>query len=147
MLQENQDPRRIHRFLEMLLEDPLDDQRGSFSDSRLAAFSDSSFAVVQNTHCVFARAPVARTSRWVTLSHSSSQVFFVSFKLLVFKVLHVTCVCVFLFLFSRLYFIQGALFQQEWRVPDLLHRLMGVLERHLNHPYKNVRDRLGRLVC
>ena len=77
----------------MLLEDPLDDQRGSFSDSRLAAFSDS-FAVVQNTHCVFARAPVARTSRWVTLSHSSSQVFFVSFKLLVFKVSHVTCVCV-----------------------------------------------------
>lgn len=94
MLQENQDPRRIHRFLEMLLEDPLDDQRGSFSDSRLAAFSDSSFAVVQNTHCLFARAPVARTSRWVTLSHSSSQVFFVSFKLLVFKVSHVTCVCV-----------------------------------------------------
>lgn len=78
---ENQDPRRIHRFLEMLLEDPLDDQRGSFSDS------------------------------------------------------------------SRLYFIQGALFQQEWRVPDLLHRLMGVLERHLNHPYKNVRDRLGSVLC
>ena len=146
MLQENQDPRRIHRFLEMLLEDPLDDQRGSFSDSRLAAFYDSSFAVVHNTHCVFARAPVARTSCSDTLSHSSSQVFFVSFKLLVFKVLHVTCVCVSV-PFSRLYFIQGALFQQEWRVPDLLHRLMGVLERHLNHPYKNVRDRLGRLVC
>ncbi|PFX25214.1 Proteasome activator complex subunit 4B [Stylophora pistillata] len=78
---ENQDPRRIHRFLEMLLEDPLDDQRGSFSDS------------------------------------------------------------------SRLYFIQGALFQQEWRVPDLLHRLMSVLEHHLNHPYKNVRDRLGSVLC
>ena len=51
-----------------------------------------------------------------------------------------------LFLFSRLYFIQGALCQQEWRVPELLHRLLGVIESHLNHPYKNVRDRLGRYV-
>ena len=33
-LQESRDPRRIHRFLEMLLEEPLNDQRGSFSDSR-----------------------------------------------------------------------------------------------------------------
>ncbi|KAJ7327817.1 Proteasome activator complex subunit 4 [Desmophyllum pertusum] len=78
---ESRDPRRIHRFLEMLLEEPLDDQRGSFSDS------------------------------------------------------------------SRLYFIQGALCQQEWRVPELLHRLMAVAESHLNHPYKNVRDRLGSVLC
>ncbi|XP_068688324.1 proteasome activator complex subunit 4-like isoform X1 [Montipora foliosa] len=78
---ESRDPRRIHRFLEMLLEQPLDDQRGSFSDS------------------------------------------------------------------SRLYFIQGALCQQEWRVPELLHRLMGVAETHLSHPYKNVRDRLGSVLC
>ncbi|CAH3144364.1 unnamed protein product [Porites evermanni] len=78
---ESRDPRRIHRFLEMLLEEPLDDQRGSFSDS------------------------------------------------------------------SRLYFIQGALCQQEWRVPELLHRLLGVIESHLNHPYKNVRDRLGSVLC
>ncbi|XP_044171551.1 proteasome activator complex subunit 4-like [Acropora millepora] len=78
---ESRDPRRIYRFLELLIEDPLDDQRGSFYDS------------------------------------------------------------------SRLYLIQGAFCQQEWRVPELLHRLVGEIETHLNHPYKNVRDRLGSVLC
>ena len=40
--------------------------------------------------------------------------------------------------------MQGALAQQEWRVPQLLHTLNNHLCQHLAHPYKNVRDRLGR---
>jgi len=50
-----------------------------------------------------------------------------------------------LFYYSRLYFLQGVIAQQEWRVPDLLHRLYDYLLTHLDHPYKNVRDRIGRL--
>jgi len=46
--------------------------------------------------------------------------------------------------FSRLYLLQGALSQQEWRVPELLNRLCDYLSGHLRHPYKNVRDRIGR---
>lgn len=45
---------------------------------------------------------------------------------------------------SRLYILQGALAQQEWRVPVLLHNLSQYLRSHLAHLYKNVRDRIGR---
>ena len=48
--------------------------------------------------------------------------------------------------FSRLYVLQGALAQQEWRVHDLLHRLIDYLQPHIAHTYKSVRDRLGRSV-
>ncbi|XP_078590168.1 proteasome activator complex subunit 4-like isoform X2 [Branchiostoma floridae x Branchiostoma japonicum] len=47
---------------------------------------------------------------------------------------------------SRLYVLQSALNQQEWRVPELLHRLLTHLEPHLPHVYKNVRDRLGSVL-
>lgn len=40
--------------------------------------------------------------------------------------------------------LQQALIQQEWRVPELLHRLLEIIMPHLSHPYKAVRDRLGR---
>ena len=46
--------------------------------------------------------------------------------------------------FSRLYLLQGALAQQEWRVTELLTRLFVHLKPHLEHQYDNVRDRLGR---
>ena len=51
--------------------------------------------------------------------------------------------------FSRLFMLQNALLQQEWRVTDIHHRLIKYLRPHISHPYKNVRDRLGRLafVC
>lgn len=50
-----------------------------------------------------------------------------------------------LFLFcSRLYVLQGGLAQQEWRVPELLHRLLQYLEPKLTQVYKNVRERIGR---
>ena len=45
---------------------------------------------------------------------------------------------------SRLFMVQNALLQQEWRVTDLHHRLVKYIQPHLAHPYKNVRDRLGR---
>lgn len=51
--------------------------------------------------------------------------------------------CFFVF-FSRLFAVQNALVQQEWRVPELLHRLLEFLTPHLTHRYKNVRDRIGR---
>lgn len=44
---------------------------------------------------------------------------------------------------SRLYMLQSALLQQEWRVTDLHHRLLKYIHQHLAHPYKNVRDRIG----
>ncbi|XP_013404552.1 proteasome activator complex subunit 4 [Lingula anatina] len=47
---------------------------------------------------------------------------------------------------SRLYVLQGALAQQEWRVAELLHRLINYLIPHLKHPYKNVRDRIGSVL-
>ena len=47
---------------------------------------------------------------------------------------------------SRLYMVQGALAQQEWRVAELLDRLESYLMSHLHHPYKNIRDRIGRLL-
>lgn len=43
-----------------------------------------------------------------------------------------------------LYLLQRALSQQEWRAPVLHHRLLEHLEPQLSHPYKLVRDRLGR---
>lgn len=54
-------------------------------------------------------------------------------------------VAFFVFLFcSRLYVLQGGLAQQEWRVPELLHRLLQYLEPKLTQVYKNVRERIGR---
>nr|UCK81620.1 proteasome activator complex subunit 4 [Arenicola marina] len=47
---------------------------------------------------------------------------------------------------SRLYVLQGALAQQEWRVPGLLHRFLQYSQPHMAHTYKNVRDRLGSIL-
>ncbi|XP_064602863.1 proteasome activator complex subunit 4-like [Liolophura sinensis] len=47
---------------------------------------------------------------------------------------------------SRLFIIQHAIVQQEWRIPEILRRLFNSLSPHLAHPYKNVRDRLGGLL-
>ena len=41
--------------------------------------------------------------------------------------------------------MQGAL-NQEWRVAELLHRLLNYLKPFLTHPFQNVRERLGRFV-
>ena len=50
----------------------------------------------------------------------------------------------FLCLISQLYLLQGAVEQQEWRVPALHHALLNQLKPYLNHSYKLVRDRIGR---
>ncbi|XP_063300040.1 proteasome activator complex subunit 4 [Pelobates fuscus] len=46
----------------------------------------------------------------------------------------------------RLYVLQGGLAQQEWRVPQLLHRLLKYLEPKLTQVYKNVRERIGSVL-
>ncbi|XP_074661309.1 proteasome activator complex subunit 4A-like [Tubulanus polymorphus] len=47
---------------------------------------------------------------------------------------------------SRLCVLQGALGQQEWRVPTLSSRLLAYLMPLLNHPYENVRERMGSVL-
>ncbi|XP_068089225.1 proteasome activator complex subunit 4 isoform X1 [Hyperolius riggenbachi] len=46
----------------------------------------------------------------------------------------------------RLYVLQGGLAQQEWRVPELLHKLLTYLEPKLTQVYKNVRERIGSVL-
>ena len=48
---------------------------------------------------------------------------------------------------SRLYVLQGAMAQQEWRIGSLLHQLDRFLVPFLTHPYQNVRERLGSVVA
>ena len=47
---------------------------------------------------------------------------------------------------SRLYMLQGGISQQEWRVSELLFRLLEILKPNLDHSYQNVRDRLGSVL-
>jgi len=47
---------------------------------------------------------------------------------------------------SRLYMLQGVVAQQRWRVGELLHRMLVFLRPFLNHPYHNVRSRLGAVL-
>ena len=47
---------------------------------------------------------------------------------------------------SRLYMLQGGIAQQEWRVAELLHRLVDFMRPYLSHPYQNVRDRIGSVL-
>lgn len=46
----------------------------------------------------------------------------------------------------HLYVLQGGLAQLEWRVPELLHRLLAYLEPKLTQVYKNVRERIGSVL-
>ena len=47
---------------------------------------------------------------------------------------------------SRLYMLQGVVAQQRWRVGKLLHRLLEFLIPFLDHPFHNVRSRLGAVL-
>ncbi|XP_012728979.2 proteasome activator complex subunit 4B isoform X3 [Fundulus heteroclitus] len=47
---------------------------------------------------------------------------------------------------SLLYVLQGGLAQQQWRVSELLHRLLVYLEPKLTQVYKNVRERIGSVL-
>ncbi|XP_063231181.1 proteasome activator complex subunit 4-like isoform X2 [Bacillus rossius redtenbacheri] len=47
---------------------------------------------------------------------------------------------------GRLYTLQGALNQQEWRVAELFNRLLEYLKPYLTHPFQNVRERLGSVL-
>ncbi|KAM9336338.1 proteasome activator complex subunit 4B-like [Symphorus nematophorus] len=47
---------------------------------------------------------------------------------------------------SLLYVLQGGLAQQQWRVSELLHRLLEYLEPKLTQVYKNVRERIGSVL-
>uniref|UniRef100_A0A3B4AX17 Proteasome activator Blm10 mid region domain-containing protein n=1 Tax=Periophthalmus magnuspinnatus TaxID=409849 RepID=A0A3B4AX17_9GOBI len=47
---------------------------------------------------------------------------------------------------SLLYVLQGGLAQQQWRVSELLHRLLGYLEPKLTQVYKDVRERIGSVL-
>ena len=48
---------------------------------------------------------------------------------------------------SRLYVLQGAMAQQEWKVGYLLFQLDSFLSPFLTHPYHNVRERLGSVLA
>ncbi|KAK4321981.1 hypothetical protein Pmani_007247 [Petrolisthes manimaculis] len=47
---------------------------------------------------------------------------------------------------SRMYMLMGGLWQQEWRVSELSHRLLEYLLPSLSHPYKSIRDRIGSVL-
>ncbi|XP_076463728.1 proteasome activator complex subunit 4B-like [Babylonia areolata] len=47
---------------------------------------------------------------------------------------------------SRLLMLQQGLIQQEWRVPQIMHRILTDVTPHLGHHYKAVRDQLGSLL-
>ena len=47
---------------------------------------------------------------------------------------------------SRMYALQGALAQQEWRVPTLMSQLLTFMRPFLTHPYQNVRQRMGSIM-
>uniref|UniRef100_A0A8C6U8T4 Proteasome activator subunit 4b n=1 Tax=Neogobius melanostomus TaxID=47308 RepID=A0A8C6U8T4_9GOBI len=47
---------------------------------------------------------------------------------------------------SLLYVLQGGLAQQQWRVSELLHRLLAYLEPKLTQVYKDVRERIGSVL-
>lgn len=49
--------------------------------------------------------------------------------------------------FRRLYALQGALSQQEWRVAELYRRLLQYLRSFLSHPFQNVRERVAGSVA
>lgn len=44
---------------------------------------------------------------------------------------------------SRLYCLQGAFNQHVWRMGSVAHRLLDYLRPFLNHPFQNVRERIG----
>lgn len=44
---------------------------------------------------------------------------------------------------SRLYCLQGAFNQHVWRMGSVAHRLLAYLRPFLNHPFQNVRERIG----
>uniref|UniRef100_A0A915JHB0 Proteasome activator complex subunit 4-like HEAT repeat-like domain-containing protein n=1 Tax=Romanomermis culicivorax TaxID=13658 RepID=A0A915JHB0_ROMCU len=47
---------------------------------------------------------------------------------------------------SRLFLLQGALHQQEWRILPLWHDVLQIIEPLLCQPYQNLRDRLGSVL-
>ena len=54
---------------------------------------------------------------------------------------------VYLFInYFRLYALQGALAQQEWRIPTLMKQILIELKPFLTHSYMSVRDRLGSML-
>ncbi|XP_050071762.1 proteasome activator complex subunit 4A-like [Anopheles maculipalpis] len=44
---------------------------------------------------------------------------------------------------NRLYCLQGAFNQHVWRMASVAHRLLDYLKPHLDHPFQNLRERLG----
>ena len=47
---------------------------------------------------------------------------------------------------SRLYALQGALAQQEWRIPEVMRKILDDLKPELTHSFMSVRDRLGSML-
>ena len=46
----------------------------------------------------------------------------------------------------RLYALQGALAQQEWRIPTIMHQLLQEMKPFMTHSFLNVRERLGSML-
>ncbi|XP_002119300.2 proteasome activator complex subunit 4 [Ciona intestinalis] len=48
---------------------------------------------------------------------------------------------------SKLYVLQGGIHQQEWRVPQLLQKILSLVEPMIGHPYKSLRNRIGSVLA
>lgn len=47
---------------------------------------------------------------------------------------------------SRLYCLQGAFNQHVWRLNSIAHRLLTYLRPYLDHPFQNIRERIGSIL-
>ncbi|XP_076815650.1 proteasome activator complex subunit 4A-like [Clavelina lepadiformis] len=48
---------------------------------------------------------------------------------------------------SKLFIFQGGIHQQEWRVPEILQKMLNHVEPLLGHQYKSIRNRIGSVLA
>lgn len=132
---------KLHWLFELLMESPLSGEGGSFRDARYVCVCTwitirAEYVFMSST--IFHRFQVSGCSSnlsWRMLSWRAA--------VTQGPPLSLNPPCLFVSV-SLLYVLQGGLAQQQWRVSELLHRLLAYLEPKLTQVYKNVRERIGR---